>query len=241
MLNDYFDYRKGVDRPGTYGSSGLLINGTVSPRFILISGILCYLLVIPIAVYLWIRVGFWVLGIGIAGLIMGVLYTFGIGLKYRALGDIAVFAAFGVLVTLGAYYVQTGELSWIPVFYSIPLGLLIDGILHGNNLRDISTDAEVQVRTLAGRLGIKGSQYFYLFLVAGSFLSIPILAVTCRLPWPAMVTFVSLPLAIRNLKAVFQYPEVPVERFRMIDAMGAQLQLAFGLLMIAGVISGHWI
>ena len=30
LINDYYDYKHGVDRPGTYGGSGVLVSGQLS-------------------------------------------------------------------------------------------------------------------------------------------------------------------------------------------------------------------
>ncbi len=240
ILNDIYDYKKGVDRTGTYGSSGILIEQRMSSRELLTEAILLYAVAAIIGMYLWIRVGWWVLWLGIIGISGGYFYTASFALKYRAMGDLCVFLFFGILITLGAFYVQTGDLSWIPVLYAIPIGLLIDGILHGNNLRDIQSDGDVGVVTLAGHLGIRGSHYFYLILVAGAFLSVPILIITVHLPWPSGLVFLSIPLAVRNVKTAFQSHALPTQQFAHIDAMGAQLQMAFGLLMTVGVILGKW-
>ncbi len=241
MFNDYYDYKKGVDREGTFGSSGLLVEKIVSPARLMAGAIAFTLIGALIGIYLWLVVGNLILVLGIVGIAGGFFYTGGPAFKYRALGDLSVFLFFGTFITLGAYYVQTGTFGWLPVLYSIPLGLLIDGILHGNNIRDIQSDAQVNVTTLAGFLGIRGSQYFYLFLVAAAFLSIPVLTLVDHLPWPALAVIFSLPLAIRNVRTVFKSETLPREQFAGIDGMGAQLQMAFGILMTVGVILGKWI
>ncbi|MBN1552018.1 1,4-dihydroxy-2-naphthoate octaprenyltransferase [bacterium] len=241
IFNDYFDYKRGVDRPGTLGSSGLLVNKTLSPRELFYMGIVYTSAGVVIGVVLTVLAGPLVLWLGIAGVAGGYCYTGGPALKYRMLGDLSVFVFFGLLVTLGAYYIQTGTFSWIPVLYAIPLGFLIDGILHGNNMRDIADDAVVNVTTFAGRLGIKGSQIFYLVLVTGAFVSIPVLVFADHLPWPVFAVVLSLPLAVRNIRMVLNHSHVPREQFAFIDAMGAQLQLVFGVLMTLGIVAERWV
>ncbi len=241
IFNDYFDFRRGVDRVGTYGSSGVLTAGRMSPKNLFLLGILFNMLAAGIGGYLFYQTGPWVLWLGLLGAALAFIYTWGPELKYRALGDPAVFIAFGSLIALGAYYVQTSRLSWQPVLYSIPLGLLIDAILHGNNLRDIDDDAKAGVVTLAGHLGVRGAQLFYFGLVGGAYLTVAILIAGMDLPRTSAVVIVSLPIAWRNVRMVANVRTVSREVFAPIDAMGAQLELVFGCLFVIGIALGRWI
>jgi len=87
-------------------------------------------------------------------------------LKYRALGDIAVFINFGTLGTLGAWITQTGKQAIIPVTWSIPISMLIVAILHANNWRDIGTDSS-RIKTVASFLVNRGSYFYYITLIFG--------------------------------------------------------------------------
>jgi 1,4-dihydroxy-2-naphthoate polyprenyltransferase len=158
IFNDYFDFKKGVDREGTFGSSGVLTQKLVTPQALFRAGIVCYAAGALIGLYLWHLSGNCVLWLGLTGAAIGYFYTTGVALKYKALGALCVFLVFGIMITLGAYCVQTSHVSWTPALFAIPFGLLIDGILHGNNMRDILDDSVVEVTTLAGHLGVKGSQ-----------------------------------------------------------------------------------
>ena len=240
MFNDYYDYKKGVDRKGTFGSSGVLTGNMMTPSQLFKLAVFCYGLALCIGLILWFLAGHWVVWLGIAGATGGFLYTGGPALKYLKLGDLCVFMLFGVLITLGSYYIQTGVISWIPMLYAIPIGLLIDGILHGNNLRDIQSDASVDVETFAGLIGIKASQIFYYLIVFAAFISIPVMILLNDLPWPTLLVVFSIPLAVRNLKMVFHFNHLPREKFAVIDAMSAQLQMSFGALMTLGIVLGKW-
>jgi len=91
-----------------------------------------------------------VLYTGLLGVGLGVAYPW---LKKEALGDVAVFIDFGLLGSFGGWVVQTGQFSWLPVIWAIPQGLLIVAILHANNWRDILTDQEKKISTVANNLG----------------------------------------------------------------------------------------
>ncbi|MER3447322.1 MAG: 1,4-dihydroxy-2-naphthoate octaprenyltransferase, partial [Candidatus Dadabacteria bacterium] len=85
------------------GSSRVLVDGWLTPRAVLRFGVVLLLLGGAVGALLAVARGPAVLGFGLAGLVLGVGYTWRpLGLKYRALGDVAVFLAFGPLMTLGA-------------------------------------------------------------------------------------------------------------------------------------------
>ena len=88
-------------------------------------------------------------------MVIGAFYTV---LKFRALGDLAVFLNFGILGALGAWVVQIETFSWMPVVWTVPMAMLVVAILHANNWRDTISDTERRVRTIASLLGDKGSK-----------------------------------------------------------------------------------
>ena len=92
------------------------------------------------------------------GLGCAVLYSS--WLKRYALGDLLIVLSSGLGLTLEAYGVQTGALSARACgrvsLFSVPVCLLVDAILHANNLRDADNDRRVHVRTLANVLPAEG-------------------------------------------------------------------------------------
>ena len=92
-------------------------------------------------------------------------------LKRFGLGDLLIVLSFGLGLTVGAYGVQIRPLTLhgclVAAFYSIPICLLVDAILHANNLRDAPNDRAVRVRTIATALSPAGGQRFQLFLLFG--------------------------------------------------------------------------
>ena len=69
---------------------------------------------------------------------------------HRGLGELAVFAGFGPIMTLGAYFVQAREYAWEPFLISIPVGILIALVLYVNEVPDRPGDAAAGKRTLPG-------------------------------------------------------------------------------------------
>ena len=242
LLNDYFDFRKGVDREDTQGASrGMLVSGRMTPGEILVEALVLSAVAAAIAVYFFIVVGPAVLPVVALGLLLGVGYTGApVAFKYRALGDVTVFLAFGVGITVGSYVVQAGQLSWTPVYYGVPVGLLIWAILHANNLRDLDTDREAAITTLALLLGRRGSQAVYIALLALAYLSLVALVAAKLIVPTALVALLSLPLAvgaIRQMRAgIAQSGNAMQGGLVTLDMRTAQLQMAFGLLLILGLL-----
>jgi len=238
LLSDYYDFKTRVDRDGTFGSSGLLVGGIMSPEQILAGGWIALVLAGVIGAYLVLATpgGTFLIWLILIGGLLGVFYTAKpFEFKYHALGDLAVFISFGPAMVLGAYFVQAHHFSWKPVLYSIPIGLLVDAILHSNNLRDIVNDGEVKIKTVPILVGEKWAKIMYQGLVFGAYLITVLLVFASGLTAFALLVFVSLPLAIRVVNMVRRKESVPMENFAMIDAATAQVHLAFGLLMALGL------
>jgi len=237
LLSDYYDFKTRVDRKGTFGSSGVLVSGILSPGQVFTGGWIALLLAGVIGAYLVFATpgGAFLVWLILIGGILGVFYTAKpFEFKYHALGDLAVFISFGPAMVLGAYFVQAHQFSWKPVLYAIPVGFLVDAVLHSNNLRDIVNDGVVKIKTVPILIGEKRAKIMYQALVFGAYLLTLILVVTAGLTAFALLVFVSLPLAVKVTNMVRHKETAPLEKFVMIDAATAQVHLAFGLLMVVG-------
>ncbi|MCK9461138.1 MAG: prenyltransferase [Proteobacteria bacterium] len=243
LMNDAVDFRRGVDTR-VNPVSGAVVRGWITPSQAGLAAALLFLLGGAIGAWLVADVGRPVLWIGLVGVAIGLLYSAGrFGLKYHALGDLAVFLDFGILGAAGAWAVQTGELSWVPAVWAIPMSLLVIGILHANNWRDVASDAAGGVKTIASLLGDRRSVHYYAFLlfapfaivlalIAGSWLG----GVGPRMPLTFLVTFLALPLAVRLMRRSLARKTSPNPlEFLALDGATGQLNLVFGLLSTAAL------
>ncbi|MEO0263444.1 MAG: prenyltransferase [candidate division WOR-3 bacterium] len=236
-LNDHMDYKYGVDDWLTIGSSRVLQDGLMSEKEHLNLIIFLFIISLICGIILTLLRGIFLLIIILIGAFLGIFYQLKpLGLKYRGLGDISVFLAFGPFLSLGAYYVQTKEFSWLPFILIIPSALIVVGILHGNNFRDIEEDARVKAITPANLMGYKISSYYYLALVSIPYILTVIFVILKLLPFWTLIVFLSLPQAIRNIQIAFNPSFFD---FVMLDLLTAKLNTSFGLLYFIGILLGR--
>lgn len=239
MTNDYFDYKKGVDREDTYGSSRVIVEGRLKAKSVLNGGLLMFGLGFALGMVLVYYHGWQIFVIGMIGLLGGLLYTgFNVAYKYYALGDLFVFIMFGPMMVLGTFTALTGELDFNTFYVSIPIGLLTVAILTANNIRDIKHDRQANVATMATIMGAKTSIYEYCFLIIGAFASVIIMVALGFLsPW-ALLVIVSIKPAFDNIKLLSKADENKPEDIIMGDVRTAQHNLMFGLLYTIGILLG---
>lgn len=237
LMSDYFDFRRGIDREGTLGGSGVLVEGLLSPKSILIASLFSFLVAGIVAHLIMLDAGFKVVWLVMGGLVAGVFYSLPpFGFKYGAMGEFVVFLAFGVGITVGSYVVQTGCYSWNPVWYSLPFGLLVSAILHANNIRDMESDVEAGVRTLAGMVGINRARFIYGAMVFFAYSLLIFFVLHGEMVPGSLAVLITLPLAWNLVFKVWRVPFISAEELSNVDAKTAQLGLAFGASMIIGII-----
>jgi 1,4-dihydroxy-2-naphthoate octaprenyltransferase len=203
LANDYSDAKRGTDTVDRLGPVRVTASGLAAPRRVLFATWAAFGLAGAAGVYLAIEVGPEILAIGVVSIAAGVLYTGGPRpYGYEGLGELFVFVFFGLVAVNGSYYVQLEQLDLAPFLLSIPVGLLSSAILVVNNIRDIDTDRRAGKRTLAVRLGREQSRRLYAWIVALSFLLLPLVLLAGWRWAPALLALASAPLAVRPVRAV---------------------------------------
>ncbi len=237
LLSDYFDFIYGVDRQDTFGGSRVLVEGLLPPKKVLYGAVLSFCVGFLLGLILvWVR-GYEVLLMGLGGLFCGVFYTLTRkGLKYIALGDVAIFIAFGPLLIIGSYFSLTGIYPLDIVILSLPIGFLVVAILHANNTRDIKNDASAKIKTLPILLGLKASQVQYYFLVFGAYVLVLLFVIFKMLSPISLIVLLTLPIALKNAREISQATTDNFQPIFMLDVKTAQLHLTFGLLLTISIL-----
>lgn len=237
VISDVDDYRKGVDSKDTLGGSRVLPDGLLSTKEMFRFGMLLFALAVLFGLPIILDRGMMVLWLGIIGIVGGFFYTGRpIGYKYVALGDIFIFLLYGPAIVTGTLYALTGVFSLTAALISIPLGLLVTGILHANNLRDIIHDRKANIKTLATIFGEGFAKGEYVFLIVGAYITVILLVVFGVLSIWALLVFLSLPIALKNMNMIKGVKIEDTGKIAMLDAMTAQLTLMFGVLLSISLI-----
>ena len=109
--------------------------------------------------------------LGLLAIIGAITYTLGKhSYGYIGLGDLGVFLFFGLLSTMGAYYLQTQTMTWEVFWCGVAIGLPCVGVLNLNNIRDMHHDIEHGKRTFASLLGPVGARVYHYLLLIGCLL-----------------------------------------------------------------------
>lgn len=235
VLNDYYDYTNGVDGEGDTDPSHLLPRNLVSPRFMQVSGHVYFLAGIAIGSLIGLERGGAFVAFGIGGAILAYLYTGArVSLKYVALGDVLVFFLLGpAMVAMGTWALR-GEILWSDIWISIPMAFLVASILHANNIRDIHSDREAGVRTLAGLVGLTYSRHFMAVVMLMPFVLVGTLIVSGILPVLGLFTFLAILPAARVLHTVYTGNE-PAD-FSDLTMRAAMIHVVFSMLFIASLL-----
>jgi 1,4-dihydroxy-2-naphthoate octaprenyltransferase len=242
MINDYMDHLRGTDaanveyvRPFT-GGSRMIQEGLLTPRQVLAASVLCLALGSIVGIYLASVHGWILLAIGAFGLFSAVFYvTPGFALSALGIGELILGLNFGVLMTLGAYFTQTGRLDWEPVIASLPVAVLIAAVLYINEFQDATADGSVGRRHLVVRLGKRLASQGYAALMAVTYVLL-LLGVFMDgvSPW-ALLGLLTLPIAYKAVRvALLHYADS--QQLVPANAGTIQAHMFTGLLMIVGYV-----
>lgn len=237
LMSEYQDYINGVDVKEKTGPPRLIVQGVFKPKTILYYAIVMLSIGILIGTYLFIKTSWPILILGIIGIISVVYYY---KFKYVALGELLIYICYAMAVPMGIAFVITGQLIWATLLVAAPTGLLVVGILHANNTRDVNQDKAANILTRSMKLGLEGSQIVYQTLVLVAYLLIAVM-VTINLLHPlAFAVLLSFPLAKSNIKKMKIATERDLSSIAFLDARTSMLSLMFSLLLaIANVIAPY--
>jgi len=235
VLNDYFDYKSGVDlrtrRTPFSGGSGILPAHLLRPEAVLKFGLLSFAIAVPIWVYLVIVKGLLLLPLIGVGAICVLVYTPFLT-KWR-LGEISSGLGLGILPILMFYFVQTGAYTAEAVVAAIPAGMLIFNVHLLNEFPDVEADKAGGDKTLPIILGRPKAAWLYLAGTVAVYAWTVAWVAAGVMPPLTLVSLVTIPLALWAIKGALSYRD---------DASFTPALWAnalFGLLTIALLASGY--
>jgi 1,4-dihydroxy-2-naphthoate octaprenyltransferase len=238
--NDYSDGIRGTDAVRV-GPLRLVGSGVAPPAAVKRAAFACFGLAAVAGLVLVVLTGqWWLLAVGAACVLAAWYYTGGKRpYGYRGLGEVFVFVFFGLVAVCGTYYVQTGRVSVAALLTGVWVGALACALLVANNLRDLEGDRAVGKRTLATRLGDRGTRIFYVSLVRGAALVVVVVALLTS-SWALAGLaglVVALPASRRVLEGAAGRDLIPVLKATGLAELVAAVAFAAGLVLVgAGVL-----
>ena len=228
--NDYSDGIKGTDQ-NRIGPIRLVASGLASAVAVRNAAYISFLIAAIAGSILSFNISMWLFIIGGISILAAWGYTGGKKpYGYIGFGELSVFVFFGLVATIGSYYIQSKELNWQIFLLSIPVGCLSCAVLVINNLRDLSNDKLVGKRTLAVLLGDKKTRNFYIvLLVISQLVSISAAVIDIKM----LFTLICIPMAVNVIKKI----ATGVEGIELIPILGktARLQLLLAVITAAAL------
>lgn len=200
--NDYSDGIRGTDSAERVGPQRLVGSGAAAPGQVRLAALGCFAVAALAGLVLVMMTGRpWLIAIGLACIVAAWLYTGGRHpYGYLGLGEVFVFVFFGLVATLGTRCVMTLDVDAATWAAACATGALSCAVLACNNLRDIPTDIVAGKRTLATRLGDRGTRLLYVALcgvaVAG------VIVVAALTTWWALLGLAMLALLVGPISAM---------------------------------------
>jgi 1,4-dihydroxy-2-naphthoate octaprenyltransferase len=208
LLNDYWDYKRGIDvatkRTKFSGGTGVLPENLLEPRTVYIAGLIFLVLGASIGAYfIMIR------GIAIAiilGFAVTAIYFYSTKIVNAGLGELFV-AIKGAMIVLGSLYVQNAVVDVAALYGGAIVGLLSATVLFINSFPDYEADKSKGRRTLVIIFGRKAaSTIFPMFIIAAYALIAGGIFFGLTKVY-SLISFVSMPLAIKSAVALRKDPE----------------------------------
>ncbi|MBN1376461.1 MAG: prenyltransferase [Dehalococcoidia bacterium] len=233
-LNDYFDYKSGVDKLTNVtpfsGGSGLIKQGLLTSREVFWFGMICLLIDIPIGLYFCMTKGWLLLPLILVAVFCIIFYS---PLVLRAhWPEWSPGLGLGILPILGMYFSQTGAYTWHALIASIPAGFLVHNLLLLNEFPDTEADKAGGRKTLPITMGHKGAAIVYTVVTILVYIWIAGAAAFSTIPFPALLGLLTIPLAIKAIRGSFQSEDTT----RLMPAMASNVMVVLltQFLMAAG-------
>ena len=230
FANDYSDGVRGTDTH-RIGPVRLVASGLATASSVKAAALISCLIASIAGLVLAINISPWLLAVGAAAIWAAWAYTGGKKpYGYFGFGELSVFIFFGLVATVGSYYIQTEQFNWQIFLLAMPVGTLSCAILAINNLRDLPQDKLVGKRTMAVRIGEKNTRVFFMLLLVTA--QITALAAAGVNVW-ALITLICAPITYRVAKQVLN-GAVGSDLIEVLSKT-AKLQLLMSILLAAAL------
>lgn len=209
--NDYGDAVKGTDNVNRVGPQRAIQSGEITKaamkKTIIITSVLGMISSVAVVYFSFGKENFIqaviYLVLSVACIAAAIKYTVGSSAYgYRGLGDIFVFVFFGLVSTLGSYYLYTHSLDLKVLFPAFAVGFLSTAVLNMNNMRDIENDAAMNKNTLVVKMGYQKAKTYHFCLIIASIILFNMYAIVSFTKWYQFVYVLALIPLFKNIGVV---------------------------------------
>jgi 1,4-dihydroxy-2-naphthoate octaprenyltransferase len=226
-INDYFDYRSGIDlnveRTPFSGGSGLIPEGKLPLRHALWVGIATSLAALAIGIFFVIARGWQLIPLLVVAILCLVLYTPVI--LRTCWPEWSPGLGLGILPIMGFYFVQTGKYDWVILVASVPSGILVHNLLLLNEFPDVEADRKGGRKTTPVVFGMEGAGRLFRIATIAVYVWIvgcvlaTIVTGSVVMPVYSLLSFLTLPWAVKAMKGSKQY----MDREKLVPALGSNV------------------
>ena len=186
FANDYGDGIKGTDNEDRVGPKRAIQSGVISPKAMKNAMVLTSILTLfsaIVLIYFSFKGKYFIysmifLILGIIAIASAIRYTVGTrAYGYRGLGDVFVFVFFGLVSTIGIYFMFAKRIDWLLFLPATAIGFLSVGVLNLNNMRDEASDRKSNKNTIVVKIGVAKAKKYHYFLIVSAMVLVLIFAV----------------------------------------------------------------
>jgi 1,4-dihydroxy-2-naphthoate polyprenyltransferase len=203
LLNDYWDYKKGIDtitrRTKFSGGTGVLPQNLLKPKDVYYAGVILLLIGTLIGAYFALVRGIIILAF--VGFAVLAVYFYTTNIVNLGLGETFV-AIKGTLIVVGSYYIQTSSIGISSVYAGIIIGILSATVLFVNSFPDYEADRIGGRKTLVILLGKQRAARIFPGIVLCTYSLIIAGALLGYLKIYSLASMVSLPFAIAAMRGI---------------------------------------
>ncbi len=199
LLNDFWDFKRGIDTKTTRtkmsGGTGVLPEGLLKPSSVYRAGIASLIIGTIIGGYFVVTDG--IIIAVILGFAILSIYFYSTKIVDSGLGEFFV-AVKGSMIVIGAFFIQSGQITLESVLAGIVVGSLSSLVLFIASFPDHDADKSKGRKTLVIAAGKeKAAKLFWIFPLV-SYCAIVIGVSTNLFPTISLITFLSVPLIIKS-------------------------------------------
>lgn len=233
ILNDYFDFRSGIDlatkRTPFSGGSGILPANLLTPRQVFWLGMAAFILAIPIGIYFIMARGWLLLPLLLVAAFFILLYSPFI-LK-RPWPEWVAGAGLGALPILGMYFAQAGAYTNTAVVACIPSAFLVHNLLLLNEFPDAEADQLAKRKTIPITIGKKRAAIFYAVVAIAVYIWIIAWVAARVMPVWTLLGLLTLPLTIRAIKGAVHHDDPS----KLMPGMAANIMVVLATQLLIGI------